>query len=281
MSSYQSPVPYGKRITFLFLSIAFLGIVLSIAGGTNTVVGSVGATLFLGVMSSALIIDRSGVITLRCLIDWSCIHGKKRFWLIIAWICLFPLFFCAYLVRVAMHQFGPPALPVAAPAPRKVKVGLAIGSFVVCFGLISAFSSANGAIVNPAAPVVTVIQTNTSFLVRNASTQMSAVTAIPAPTNTPKPTPTQLPPPPAPTPTPQANPCPNAVNGNPWCYDFQPGLLISRPPAAFCNYFPCIGSFWNERGYVMECQDGDYSQSGGIQGSCSQHGGNLRPLYSH
>jgi hypothetical protein len=29
---------------------------------------------------------------------------------------------------------------------------------------------------------------------------------------------------------------------------------------------------------VMECQDGMYSKSGGRSGSCSYHGGNLRPL---
>jgi hypothetical protein len=31
----------------------------------------------------------------------------------------------------------------------------------------------------------------------------------------------------------------------------------------------------------VECSDGMYSQSGGESGSCSHHGGNLRPLYSH
>ena len=31
-------------------------------------------------------------------------------------------------------------------------------------------------------------------------------------------------------------------------------------------------------GYVEQCKDSMFSKSGGIQGSCSQHGGNLRPL---
>jgi hypothetical protein len=59
------------------------------------------------------------------------------------------------------------------------------------------------------------------------------------------------------------------------------GSLISAPPGNFCAYFACIGNFWNGRGYVEECQDGMFSKSGGIQGSCSYHGGNQRPLYSH
>jgi hypothetical protein len=76
------------------------------------------------------------------------------------------------------------------------------------------------------------------------------------------------------------NPC-LASTGNPWCYDFSPGSLIYWPPISFCSYFTCIGSFWDGHGYVIQCQDGEFSQSGGIQGSCSYHGGNYRPLYSH
>jgi len=58
--------------------------------------------------------------------------------------------------------------------------------------------------------------------------------------------------------------------------------LIYNPPAAFCDYFPCIPSFWTStNGYVEECVDGDFSHSGGRSGSCSYHGGNYRPLYSH
>lgn len=71
------------------------------------------------------------------------------------------------------------------------------------------------------------------------------------------------------------------VNGNPWGYDFVPGSLIYSPDPDFCSYFTCISNFFNGRGYVEECVDGDYSKSGGISGSCSRHGGNLRPLYSH
>src|SRR3989442_8243440 len=61
-------------------------------------------------------------------------------------------------------------------------------------------------------------------------------------------------------------------------YNFCAGSFISLPPAGFCTYFACIASFANGRGYVMQCKDGTYSLSGGIQGSCSQHLGNNRAL---
>ncbi len=105
-------------------------------------------------------------------------------------------------------------------------------------------------------------------------------TAAPRPTAAPQPTatPTDVP---APQPQPTPTCIPDAVNCNPWGYNFSPGNRIYSPPADFCSYFSCIGNFWNGRGYVMECNDGMYSKSGGIQGSCSYHGGNWRTLYSH
>ncbi|HTK09434.1 MAG TPA: hypothetical protein VL485_19845 [Ktedonobacteraceae bacterium] len=113
-------------------------------------------------------------------------------------------------------------------------------------------------------------------------------TPRPAPTPTPRPAPTPTPRP-APTPTPRPTPRPTpvpthpptGVNGNPWGYDFNPGMFITQPPAAFCSYFACIPNFANGKGHVEECKDGMYSLSGGISGSCSSHGGNLRPLYAH
>lgn len=187
---YQSPTLYGKRVTLLFIGITCLGIILCVAAGTNSVIGSMGAALFLGVMTAALVIDWSGVITLRGLTDWSHLHGKKRFWLIVAWVFLFPVFFCIYLVRVAMHQFSSSALPSPAPAPKKVRVGLVIGSLVVCIGLISAFGSANGATANPTARVVVAATpTDTPSLAQNTSTQIPTATR-PTPTYQVQPTPT-------------------------------------------------------------------------------------------
>jgi hypothetical protein len=45
------------------------------------------------------------------------------------------------------------------------------------------------------------------------------------------------------------------------------------PPADFCLYAGCISNFWNGRGYVVQCNDGMFSKSGGIQGACSGHAG--------
>jgi hypothetical protein len=124
----------------------------------------------------------------------------------------------------------------------------------------------------------------------NQTTPIRA-TATPAtrpavtPTATPTATPRPVPPTPTPIPVQQAQPTQapmhTGVNGNPWGYDFNPGGYITNPPSAFCSYFSCITSFWSGTGYVTECTDGMYSKSGGHTGSCSKHGGDLRPLYSH
>ncbi|WP_201384161.1 hypothetical protein [Ktedonobacter sp. SOSP1-85] len=164
-----------------------------------------------------------------------------------------------------------------------------IGCFTVvvacllCFTCASASahtSSGNSLAAEQASPAVKVQYTKTN---PTSPTPTPSPTPKPSPTPTPKPptptpVPTQLPPPPTPTLVPaQAS----GVNGNPWGYNFTPGNVIYSPPGAFCTYFSCISSFWNGHGYVEECQDGMYSKSGGIRGSCSHHGGDLQSLYSH
>lgn len=73
-----------------------------------------------------------------------------------------------------------------------------------------------------------------------------------------------------------------AVNKNPWCYNFVRGSLIYRPKNAFCSYFHCVSDFWKAvRGYVVECGNGEYSHSGGIRGVCSRDKKVWRTLYSH
>ncbi|HEX6540659.1 MAG TPA: hypothetical protein VF040_02805 [Ktedonobacterales bacterium] len=84
-----------------------------------------------------------------------------------------------------------------------------------------------------------------------------------SPTTTPAPVPTCL---------------PDAVNCNPWGYNFTQGNRIYKPPAAFCDVFSCVASFWDGSGYVVECQDGIYSKTGGRTGSCGGHGGENRAL---
>jgi len=79
-------------------------------------------------------------------------------------------------------------------------------------------------------------------------------------------------------------PCPG-VNCNPWGYNFTPGNLIYNPPTDFCNYFACVPYFnklhHTHTGYVVECNDGMYSQFVGRRETCILHSGILRPLYAH
>jgi hypothetical protein len=41
----------------------------------------------------------------------------------------------------------------------------------------------------------------------------------------------------------------------------------------FCDTHDCIPNYPNGNGSTVQCADGSYSQSGGIQGACSHHGG--------
>lgn len=49
------------------------------------------------------------------------------------------------------------------------------------------------------------------------------------------------------------------------------------PPAtsaeSFCDTHDCIPNYNNGDGSTVQCSDGTYSQSGGIRGACSHHGG--------
>jgi hypothetical protein len=126
-----------------------------------------------------------------------------------------------------------------------------------------------------------VVGTATAGQLQQSQQQATASpTLAPTATATPKPKPTATPKPkPTATPKPKPTCAYNAVNGNPWCYNFSRCHTISNPPSSFCQYFNCIPSFWdNTNGYVEECLDGTYSHSGGQSGSCSRHGGNRRPL---
>lgn len=68
---------------------------------------------------------------------------------------------------------------------------------------------------------------------------------------------------------------------NPYGYNLCGiGSEVTSPPSDICNYFSCIDNFGNGNGYMVECNDGMYSMSGGIDGACSDHGGEDRPVYS-
>jgi len=194
---------------------------------------------------------------------------------------------------------------------QKIAIGFAIVlvglTMCSCFGVstLTSFAKIFPVTVTPVAQathttsvaqVATTTPTPTSQVVQITPTATPkptvAPTATPVPTQAPAPTavPTQAPiptQPPAPTqPPPQpTQPPPTGVNGNPWGYNFTPGNTIAYPPDGFCNYFNCIASFYEADdpgdGYVVECSDGTYSQSGGERGACSRHGGVFRALYSH
>lgn len=158
-----------------------------------------------------------------------------------------------------------------------------VGMLLVCGSCIGTMNAALG---NSSSDVTPTVQSNSSNAAAqlaqdSPTTQSSQPTATPTtakPKPTPKPAPTHKP---APTPTPKPK-C-QAVNSNPWCYNFASagGHFIYNPPSNFCDYFNCIASFWNGSGFVNECYDQTYSLSGGHQGDCSHHGGEWRPLYSH
>src|SRR6266567_4636418 len=145
----------------------------------------------------------------------------------------------------------------------------------------------------PTSQLVTPTDTPTQDTSLLALTPTDTPTDTPIHTDTPTPTPTPIATPtpkpavivtPTPRPQPTATHC-VGVNNNPWCYDFNPGKYITYPPSGFCSYFNCIATFYAPDdpgdGYVVECQDTTYSQSGGESGACSSHGGVMRPLYSH
>ena len=55
-----------------------------------------------------------------------------------------------------------------------------------------------------------------------------------------------------------------------------PPVSTQPPPVSgtsFCDTRSCIDNFYNGDGYIVQCNDGMWSHSGGIQGACSYHGG--------
>jgi hypothetical protein len=67
---------------------------------------------------------------------------------------------------------------------------------------------------------------------------------------------------------------------NPYGYNYcSRGPRIYNPKPDICSYFDCIPAFWDGVGYMIECDDGMVSMSGGRQGSCSHHRGNNRTVY--
>ena len=167
------------------------------------------------------------------------------------------------------------------------KMGVAAVAYLGLAGIASvSFASAlvgsNAPQNNPHNVGSPVAQVGTPSSYPAAPAPSSKPLSIPSPTPSPKHSPSPSPKP-KPPPSPKPAPAPKSTCGapaNPWGYNFCGGRYITSPPANFCSYFRCIPSFWKStNGYVDECHDGTYSHSGGRQGACSYHGGELRPLY--
>ncbi|MEU1879454.1 hypothetical protein ABZ470_19235 [Streptosporangium sp. NPDC020072] len=57
------------------------------------------------------------------------------------------------------------------------------------------------------------------------------------------------------------------------------GARVTTPVTEACQVFDCIDNFSEGRGYLVMCQDGKVSMSGGLDGVCSYHDGWLRDIY--
>jgi hypothetical protein len=53
----------------------------------------------------------------------------------------------------------------------------------------------------------------------------------------------------------------------------EPGSYDHSTDADFCRTHQCIKNFPNGNGYIVQCQDGEWSHSGGVSGACSDHRG--------
>jgi hypothetical protein len=206
----------------------------------------------------------------------------------------------AHLGRlIAAHAYQQPGLPVAAlpeQAPaRKVapsgRVALAgAAAVVVVLALVTAVVPRLP--VGPAAPAaakfVTAAPAGPPPGSGTPSATVGAAQPKPVPTRTRTRTSESSPSAPAPTTTvtvtPSATGAPATVDepgkvklcgapANPYGYTLCGGTVVTDPAADICGYFDCAAAFWKGKGYMMLCQDGKVTMSGGRPKSCSRHGG--------
>jgi len=158
---------------------------------------------------------------------------------------------------------------------------VAVGALLVLAGIGSAVSAppSNSAGTVAQAKLSPSPSADTIAISTSAPTFPPTTSPQASPSTTPKPSPK-----PTPVAAPKLPPAPPpstcGAPANPWGYNLCSGQFIYSPPSNLCQYFNCIPSFWKSTlGYVDECRDGTYSHSGGRQGACSYHGGELRPLF--
>ncbi|ADD40099.1 hypothetical protein [Stackebrandtia nassauensis] len=82
----------------------------------------------------------------------------------------------------------------------------------------------------------------------------------------------------SPSPPPKPDLC--GAPQNPYGYNYcGTGGVVHDPPGDICFYFECIDYFDEGKGYMVACDDGMVSMSGGRSGACSYHGGVGRTVY--
>ena len=149
-------------------------------------------------------------------------------------------------------------------------------------GAIAVFAAGLAVIVAGCASTVTPTAAESSVQPVTSASSDAPVTSAPPQSSAPAAVTTS---PAAPATTVHAAAAPNAslcgAPTNPYRYNFcSTSGYITSPPADICDYFDCIANFSNGHGYMVECNDGTYSMSGGIGGACSDHGGEERPVVS-
>ncbi len=286
-------IGYLISITLAFIEAFVTNNLDATAETTSTsagILGYIGAFLLVIIEVIIIVKDGRSFFTLYGRLQWRRMKTWLKIVVALVYFCgwimsaIYLVMAIRYYLRVRQQRLGD-ALRDGwlwyRSKSQKVQVILGVcAASLLVFGMIGVSAAAMAdraatlALLTPtAAPTQATLNADTTTVTPNL-----IVTSIATPSATPTPKPT---PKPASKPTPKPKPSCTAVNGNPWCYNFLPGNLIYSPPGSFCSYFACIGNFWNGHGYVVECNDGDYSKSGGIRGACSYHQGVRRPLYSH
>ncbi|MGW4944773.1 hypothetical protein ACWEOZ_24645 [Actinoplanes sp. NPDC004185] len=200
------------------------------------------------------------------------------------------------IAESARHRPPPPALAEPGQAPAGAlwsPLGVVLAAAAVLFLLVcgigallpdAAVKNAPGvaAPVSVEAPAATRPPPALAVEPVSPSAVAAGTSPKPARSTSPAPTKSTAPPKPKPKPTPKPKPKPVKLCGAPQNsagFTFCGGSLIRTPDFTACEYFDCIPAFPDGKGYMMQCDDGMLSMSGGRPGSCSRHGGNRRPVY--
>ncbi len=183
---------------------------------------------------------------------------------------------------------GPGTKAGTAAGRRSKRAGwryVGLCAFVLAVAVAGCGSTATSTPVGAGAPLVTT--TDLSSPSQDTSTTLAPPSTEPASTAPPTSAPAATsaaakPNPPATTHAAAPKPSLCGAPVNPFGYNFcgRGGYIYNANPARVCSYFNCIANFGVSKGYMIECKDGTYSTAGGRPGRCSDHGGQLRPVYS-